>query len=74
VARSTNTITDAETSDLPPFQAMAQGFRHDYEPINAALPLPWRTGQCEGQICREIPQTPGMLEQYCGKGIDQAVA
>jgi transposase len=45
-------IADAETSALPPFQAVAQGFRHDYEPIKAALSLPWNTGPCEGQICR----------------------
>lgn len=45
-------IVDAETSALPPFQAVAQGFRHDSELIKAALCRPWSTGPCEGQICR----------------------
>jgi len=45
-------IADAETSALPPFQTVAQGFRHDDEPIKAALSLPWSTRRCEGQICR----------------------
>jgi transposase len=45
-------LQEAEQSGLPSFQAVAQGFRHDSEPIKAAFTLPWSTGQCEGQICR----------------------
>jgi transposase len=45
-------LREAEASGLAPFQAVAQGFRHDYEPRKAARTLPWSTGQCEGQICR----------------------
>ena len=45
-------MCEADESGLPPFQEVARSFRHDYEPITAALTMPWSTGQCEGQICR----------------------
>jgi transposase len=45
-------LDEAEVSDVPSFQAVAQGFRHDIEAITAAFTSPWSPGQCEGQICR----------------------
>jgi transposase len=45
-------LQQAEGSDLPSFQTLAQSFRQDYDAITAALTTPWSTGQCEGQICR----------------------
>jgi transposase len=43
---------EAEQSGRSSFQAVVQGCRHDDEPIKAAVVSPWRTGQCEGQLCR----------------------
>jgi hypothetical protein len=31
---------------------VAPGCRQDIEAVNAAFTTPWRTGPCEGQICR----------------------
>jgi transposase len=45
-------LQEAETSDVPAFQALARSFRQDAEAIRAALTTPWSTGQCEGQNCR----------------------
>jgi Transposase len=46
-------LQEAEASGLAPFASIARSFRHDDDPIKAALTTPWSTGLCEGQIGRE---------------------
>ena len=45
-------MEEACRSGLRPVQALAKGFRRDYEAIKLALITPWSTAQCEGQNCR----------------------
>ena len=45
-------LHEAETSDLPPFRAMARSLRQDYDVVKAALTTPRSMGPCAGQISR----------------------
>jgi transposase len=45
-------IEDAKTSPLPSFRSFATGIRRDYGAVKAALSLPWRNEQVEGQVNR----------------------
>ena len=45
-------LEDASTSGLPEFHSFATGLRRDHSALAAAVSLPYRTGQTEGQITK----------------------
>jgi transposase len=45
-------LTDAATSELPPFVGFTRGIAADRDAVLAAFTLPWSTGQVEGHVHR----------------------
>jgi transposase len=45
-------LVQSHSSDFPAFRRFARGLQHDYPEVQAALILPWSSGQVEGQVNR----------------------